>query len=67
MTEFSSSDNNSSNRLEAMISLFEQENPALTKAINTLGMTVDDYERLLTESRNFDIQTSNSTSEVHRS
>ena len=47
--------------LQALMAQFESANPELSKAIRTLGMTIDDYERILTQSRNFDIRTSNSS------
>ena len=61
MTENTNGDNRIVDRLEVMMHLFNQENPELAEAIQTLGMTVDEYERIVTESRSIEIQTSNST------
>lgn len=61
MTEGDSTDDSIVDNLEALMIQFEMDNPELSKAIQTLGMTVNDYERILTESRNMEIRTSNST------
>ena len=61
MTELTSTENRTGDRLEAMMDEFEQNNPELSAAIQTLGVTVNEYERMLTQSRSIEIQTSNST------
>ena len=61
MTEDDSTDDSIVQNLQALMVQFELDNPELSKAIQTLGMTVDYYERILTESKNIEIRTSNST------
>ena len=61
VTEDTSADSRIVDRLEEKMIQFEQDNPELSEAIHTLGMTINDYERILTESRSVEIQTSNST------
>ena len=61
VTELTSTENRTDDRLEAMMDEFEQNNPELSAAIQTLGVTVNEYERMLTQSRSIEIQTSNST------
>ncbi len=48
-------------RVEAVVSAFEQNNPELVEAIETLGMTIDEYERIVSGMAGLDFETSSST------
>ena len=48
--------------VEGAFATFEKDNPWLAEAIETLGMTIDEYDRIMSEMPRFEIETSNSSS-----
>jgi len=48
--------------VESVVAIFEKDNPELAEAIETLGMTIDEYERIMSEMPGFEIETSSTTS-----
>ena len=48
-------------RVEAVVSEFEQNNPELVEAMESLGMSIDEYERIVTGMNGLIIETSSST------
>ncbi len=48
-------------RVDAVVVAFEQNNPELVEVIETLGMTIDEYERIVSGMAGLDFETSSST------
>ena len=47
--------------VEAVVSAFEQDNPELADAIETIGMSIDEYERLVAEAQGVQVDTASNT------
>ena len=48
-------------RVEAVVSEFELNNPEIVEAMETLGMSIDEYERIVSGMNGAVIETSSST------
>ena len=47
--------------VEELISEFERENPGVVEAMETIGLTTDEYERMVSGMTDSEIQTSSTT------
>lgn len=48
-------------RVEAVVSEFEQNNPEIFEAMESLGMSIEEYERIVSGMNGLTIETSSST------
>ena len=48
-------------RVEAVVSEFEQNNPEIVEAMESVGMSIDEYERIVSGMNGVIIETSSST------
>ena len=48
-------------RVEAVVSEFEQNNPEIVEAMESVGMSIDEYERIVSGMTDLYIETSSST------